>query len=1024
MGLSNELISQFAKITTDKKKTKTETTVYGTVVEHNGLNYVKLDGSGLLTPVTTTASATPGDRVTVLIKNHKAVVTGNISAPSAKNTDLEAVAGEIFDAGAAISQFEIVIAGKVDTTEFNAEVARIDELVSDNITVKQHLSAAEADIDKLQATEISVEKRLTAAEATIKSLDAGEIDVESLKATFATVENLNVVEQNVASLDGDLGEFEELTAERFEATDAEIEDLKANKLSATDIDGKFANIDFSNIGEAAITTLFTKSGLIENVVIGEGTITGQLVGVTIKGDLIEAGTLVADKLVIQGTDGLYYKLNTNGVTTEAEQTDYNSLNGNIITAKSITASKISVNDLVAFGATIGGFHITETSIYSGVKSSVDNSTRGTYLDSDGQIAIGDGTNYIKYYKGDDGNYKLDITADSITLTSESQSIAAAISELSESTQANSADLAAYVSSTEGEITNLQNQIDGSIMTHFYEYEPTNSNIPASEWTTIDVKNNHLGDLFYDTITGYCYRWQIQNGVYSWNRLTDVDVTKALADAHTAQETADSKRRVFTTIPTTPYDIGDLWVQGSTGDILKCKTAKTSSQSYASGDWVAASKYTDDTAANKAQTDVNALTTRVSTAEASISQNANAIVLRATKTEVSTAKTEAINSANKNTATVLESYSTTAEMNAAIELKANGITSSVKETYATKASVENIQIGGRNLVAGTSEEIIELGEYPESSYSEGITLTSIAPLTKDEYVLSFDAKSTVSGDVIRCHFWSPNTTLSSLSSTGDTRTGNVDGTAAVTLTDSWARYWVKYTQSGAETTTVKKMIVGRRLAGLGTGSISIRAIKLEEGNYPTPWSQAPEDVQEDIDTKAYNAQSAADDALSRVATAESVIEQLADSISTLVQDENGMSLMTQTDTGWVFSVAEIQNGINEASKSLDSLTTQVGDVDSTVQVLQQAVDDLGIFGDYIHIGTYENEPCIELGELDSDFKVLITNTRIMFREGSSVPTYISNQTLISEKIEVTEELKQGGFVWAVRSNGNYGLIWKE
>jgi len=92
-------------------------------------------------------------------------------------------------------------------------------------------------------------------------------------------------------------------------------------------------------------------------------------------------------------------------------------------------------------------------------------------------------------------------------------------------------------------------------------------------------------------------------------------------------------------------------------------------------------------------------------------------------------------------------------------------------------------------------------------------------------------------------------------------------------------------------------------------------------------------------------------------------------------------------------------------------------------LQQAVDDLGILGEYIQITTYEDEPCIELGELDSDFKLRITNTRMMFTEGSVVLAYFTNQSFHSKKVVVEEELQQGGFVWKARANGNLGLIWK-
>lgn len=84
MALSSELISQFVKITNDGKDTKTESTVYGTTVTKNGTTYVQLDGSELFTPINTTADVQPGERVIVMIKNHTATITGNISSPAAR----------------------------------------------------------------------------------------------------------------------------------------------------------------------------------------------------------------------------------------------------------------------------------------------------------------------------------------------------------------------------------------------------------------------------------------------------------------------------------------------------------------------------------------------------------------------------------------------------------------------------------------------------------------------------------------------------------------------------------------------------------------------------------------------------------------------------------------------------------------------------------------------------------------------------------------------------------------------------
>lgn len=441
MGLSSDLISQFVKITKDEDKTKKETTVYGTARIRNGVTYVQIDGSELLTPVAESAGANDGERVTVLIKNHKAILNGNLDSPAARTGD-------------------------------------------------------------------------------VSYLGDSKLDVSTADNTYATIKQFEAAEADIFDLSAEYAEFANVTADTFEAVNTKIQNLEAKNFDAV-----YANIDFSNIGKAAMEYFYANSGLIKDVTVGDQTITGELVGVTIKGDLIEGNTIKADKLVIKGDDGLFYKLNTDGlsvidegnafvransypednvsnvewhddysatVTTndadellaiyfwvepnktyifsyegetcevamydqdwnevfrsadnvikdqivtgahhcyfsppnesgltsytfrnvrmiEKEVYDKNKIDGSIIAAKSITATKISVNDLVAFDATIGGFKITDNSIYSGVKESIDNTTRGIYMDNDGQVAIGDANNYIKYYRDADGSYKLSISTQS------------------------------------------------------------------------------------------------------------------------------------------------------------------------------------------------------------------------------------------------------------------------------------------------------------------------------------------------------------------------------------------------------------------------------------------------------------------------------------------------------------------------------------------------------------------------------------------------------------------------------------
>lgn len=611
MDLSSDLISQFVKITNDDKTVNNESTMYGTTVEYNDSIYVKLDGSELLTPVSTTTDIKPGERVIVMVKNHTATVTGNISSPAARTDDVKEIDGKVDNIGNQISEFEIVIADKVSTKDFDAEKARIDNLVVDNVTIKKELTANKANISDLEADNVTINEKLTANEADISKLKTDKLDATLADITYATITELEATNAEIHNLDATFGSFRDLTTDKLTANEASIKDLEVNKLDVESAEIKYANIDFANINEAAIKKLFTDSGIIKDLVVSEGHITGELVGVTIKGDLIEGGTVKADKLVVMGSDGLYYKLNVNGETVESEQTEYNSLDGSVITAKSITATKISVDDLVAFGATIGGFKITSNSIYSGVKSSVDNTTRGIYQDNDGQFYVGDSDNFLKFYKDSSENYKLEISADSMMFGSDKKNVETVINE-----------------------------------------------------TVNDVKN------------------------------------------------LDQK--------------------------------------------------TDD----------------------------------------------------------------------------------------------------------------------------------------------------------------------NLNSVGE-----------------------------------------------------------------------------------------------RISLAESVISQLSDSISMLITDADGTSLMTQTSTGWQFNISSLQDSLNEASDNIDSLLNTTGDINETVNSLNQAVNDLGAKSEYINIGVYNDEPCIELGESDSDFKLLITNTKIMFQNGSSTPTYINTNGLVTEDIQVNNEILQGGFVWKIHGSGNLGLLWK-
>ena len=415
MELSSELVSQFAKAVMPEKTAKKETTMYGTVV-YDGTTYVRLDGApdGVLTPVTTTCDVKDEDRVTVVIKDHSAVITGNLTHPSAASSDVQEVSN------------------RVTATDdmLEAEQGRIDNLVTEKALIREELTASKATIGKLEADNVIINEKLVASEAEIKRVEAEVVKTDVLDATYAKITELEAVSAEFHTLESTYGAFQQLTTNKFTAVDAQIANLDTEKLSADQADIKYADIDFANVDVAKINQawfdkFYANSGIIENVEISEGVVVKELVGVKINADDIYTGTLTADRLVVKGSDGLYYELNVNALGQDAvnklpeekQEELKNGLHGSNIIAKSIAAEKIAVDDLVAFGADIAGFKIESDedsdikSLHSVSKTTVDSPLEGIYMDSKGQVAFGDSHNFVKFFKDTDGTYKLIVSAD-------------------------------------------------------------------------------------------------------------------------------------------------------------------------------------------------------------------------------------------------------------------------------------------------------------------------------------------------------------------------------------------------------------------------------------------------------------------------------------------------------------------------------------------------------------------------------------------------------------------------------------
>ena len=489
----------------------------------------------------------------------------------------------------------------------------------------------------------------------------------------------------------------------------------------------------------------------------------------------------------------------------------------------------------------------------------------------------------------DRNAAIEIGIDGIsaTVSKNYTELSGKVDSALEAAQTASEDLTNFTNKVADDLSDLQSQIDGSIQTWFYAGIPTLANQPANQWTDSTTRNNHLGDLYYDTTTGYAYRFMLQNGTYSWGKITDSDVTKALQDAAKAQDTADNKRRVFVTTPTPPYDVGDLWVQGSGGDIKRCQTAKTSSQSYAAADWVLASKYTDDSAlddykdvvattyatkssltqtANEIRAEVSesyqvkgdyatsddlddAIAQEVLDRNSAISQSATQI--QQTVSQTYTTKKEAseieqtantANSTANSTKNDLDAYKTTVSntyaTKSSVTQTANSIKSEVAAEYTTKTEFKGLKIGGTNLLRNSAFD-----NGTASWSNEGVPTFEVVSDRTYGKALHFKPTSMYPGQRIYQYDGSvpvePSTTYTLTFMAKAAAAANLYSAAAGTklsaahaVKTAWARFQRTFTTSSN---------ISGSLTFYGVGDFYITNVKLEKGNRATDWSPAPEDM---------------------------------------------------------------------------------------------------------------------------------------------------------------------------------------
>lgn len=574
--------------------------------------------SSKLAPGSVNASALQND---IIAARHIQANSINTSALQAESVTAEKVAAGAIDAitiDAVTAHINKVIAESTTTDELYAAIAkiitlRVKQINAENITTDE-LYAALADVILLRAQQITADNietdELAAAYAEITTLL-----VENINAGNVQADKLGAALANFVTMYASTGEFDFATIQNLVAKALSLEQASAESVYIKNLAVTSANLLSATLGKLVLKG---DDGRYYRVFVGsDGSISTEEIVPT--DDEIQNGQTSGGQQIVETS------MNVGSLNASNLQASSAVINQILTTA--LTAEKITAADALIASASIPALYTTSIKalgagldlsaneyiqlIVGEVDSKIaakSNVFRGETAPDDANVNdlwIVPSTGYTYQLAAQDGtpalwqrvkDSELEDAAKAASDAAETAQIAAQAAQ--DKANQNAEDMAQTVTRFEGELSSLQSQIDGSITTWFEYGAPTYYNYPASQWTTADMRNAHLGDLYYDRYTGYCYRWQLSGSAYEWTRISDTDVTKALNDAAAAKDVADSKRRVFVSTPTPPYDIGDLWVQGANGDILRCQKPRAAGGYYYASDWVPASKYTDDTKANE------------------------------------------------------------------------------------------------------------------------------------------------------------------------------------------------------------------------------------------------------------------------------------------------------------------------------------------------------------------------------------------------------------------------------------------
>ena len=938
--LTRDVLKDFADIVIDESNKDEEVTAYGTTVESDSVDYVKLDGSSLLTPITTTTDIKPGERVLVLIKNHQAVIIGNSSNPSAGSQELNSLKETV-----------------------NLDKATIKDLVANNVTINDSLKANSARIDSLEATNVEINGKLMADRADITRLDTDKLNADEADIRYAKVDELRATSADVVKLNADYAKFKDASVKRLDANEASIHDLDAKKLSAEAADIKYLTIDNAkatylqagdfNAYKATVKTLLATKASVKE--------------------------LEANYLKVANAEATYAKI----TELDALTGNFNTLNADLAKVEELVAKKASIEDLNAANASIRTLQTDLTTANRLIAKKVDAEYVKTQITESTKTITDDLTAIHAIVDVLDTKY-----ATIEQLNAANANLKTLIAKKATIEDLNAAK--ATIGELNGLVANINSILSGSIGTGTLQtIHLTAKNVVIDDAV---IKSANIEGLDVSKLNA---------GTISTNKFAIKSNDGGIIISGSTQQFKDKNNKVRLQIGKDAQGNFNFIVFGEDGTTAIYNQNGITKQAVPDG--LIVDKMVADHAniqAKKVQfidkDGTKTLQTYLTTEQGKIES-----LIKETTIENGNGTTTSLKDRYLKTEATIEGVKTEI---ADIKTTSNSMNSRITNVEATaegiKTTVSKIRVGTRNLIYNTDFRINQTSNW--KTFNANTTISSNSGYMKvvqtaansgcyakyakgfeknKDYVVSFVAYASEQCSLTYNYIMSSNTST----------VGNQPLGSGVSISTKPTLYVIKFTANNDFPENSSIMLGATKAV-----TWYFKEMMCEEGTINSSWTVAPEDVDSDIsdvDTKANTAKNIADTAKTTATNAQTIAQQTASKFSWIVKSGSSATNFTLTDRTASLVADYINLNGKVTFSGLDSSAqSKINTAQSTADTVNSKINnwakDSVVNGETVINGGYIKTNTIKTDQLAVDD---------IFATGSSVMNIINAQEINANRI---------------------------